>query len=110
MTQADTQRIAADYTVKFCVDDRAVAAGAAVGALSMPVFQAAHGQELAYTVHGNGPARVLLIMGFGTSQLGWVFQTNYIQEKRADEFSVCVFDNRSVRGVRRPFGLPLWTV
>jgi len=48
--------------------------------------------ELYYEIHGDGPKKVLFIMGFMTSCRMWTPQVKFFKKK--PEYQVCIFDNR----------------
>ncbi|KAI8609101.1 Alpha/Beta hydrolase protein [Chytriomyces sp. MP71] len=50
--------------------------------------------KLWHRLHGNGPTRILLIMGLNISHQSWDFQYNYFGALPG--YSVLVFDNRGV--------------
>lgn len=52
------------------------------------------GYSIHYQVHGNGPKRIALIMGYGASMKAWhQILENYAKN---DEYSILVLDNRGV--------------
>ncbi|OBZ89455.1 putative aminoacrylate hydrolase RutD [Choanephora cucurbitarum] len=59
--------------------------------------------QIYYEVHGNGPQRVLLIMGLSTPCVAWDYQTKFLVE--TGDYTVIVFDNRGVGHSDSPIGL-----
>ncbi|GAM19903.1 hypothetical protein SAMD00019534_030780, partial [Acytostelium subglobosum LB1] len=56
-----------------------------------------------YQLHGNGPNKVLFIMGFMSTHRRWKHQVAYFKQ-HSDQYQVCVFDNRGVGNSDTPFG------
>jgi len=52
--------------------------------------------DIYYELHGRGPHKLLLIMGLATSCKAWRPNLEYLVQHHADEFEVCIFDNRGV--------------
>lgn len=52
--------------------------------------------KLYYELHGQGPTKLLLIMGLGFSLEGWIDQVKYFGIERQDEYTVLVYDNRGI--------------
>lgn len=50
--------------------------------------------DLYYELHGRGPHKVLLVMGFATSCKAWMPNVKELVAEHGDEFEVCIFDNR----------------
>ncbi|GAM19074.1 hypothetical protein SAMD00019534_022490 [Acytostelium subglobosum LB1] len=51
--------------------------------------------DLYYQLHGNGPNKVILVMGFMTDCTAWRLQLEYFKQL-SNEYQVCVFDNRGI--------------
>ncbi|KAK0664635.1 putative abhydrolase [Cercophora samala] len=58
--------------------------------------------EINYEVHGNGPVKLVFIMGLGGLLTGWQRQTFYFGHLNRDKYSVLVFDNRGVGASGKP--------
>ncbi|GJC88502.1 putative aminoacrylate hydrolase RutD [Colletotrichum liriopes] len=55
-----------------------------------------------YEVHGNGPKKIVWIMGLGASRNLWKRQTHYFGHQHAEQHSSLVFDNRGVSKSAKP--------
>lgn len=63
----------------------------------MLFFKTKDGLRLNYEVCGNGPQKVILVMGLGSSKQGWDDQwTHFSEEQQQNRFTVCRFDNRGM--------------
>ncbi|KAE9566172.1 hypothetical protein CGMCC3_g17666 [Colletotrichum fructicola] len=49
-----------------------------------------------YEVHGNGPLKIVWIMGLGATRNMWKRQTRFFGHDHGDRYSCLVFDNRGV--------------
>ncbi|OBZ75155.1 putative aminoacrylate hydrolase RutD [Grifola frondosa] len=58
--------------------------------------------SLYFEQHGDGPEKVLFIMGLNSSSFAWLTQVDYFG--RLSEYSVLVFDNRGVGNSGAPRG------
>ncbi|KAI9482711.1 MAG: Alpha/Beta hydrolase protein, partial [Benjaminiella poitrasii] len=58
--------------------------------------------KLYYEMHGNGPERVLLVMGLSTPCSAWDNQTKFLAE--TGQYTVIVFDNRGMGFSDAPIG------
>ncbi|KAL4805067.1 Alpha/Beta hydrolase protein [Aspergillus unguis] len=52
--------------------------------------------NLYYQIHGNGPTKLVFIMGLNAVHSDWKRQTKYFAHGDSDQYSVLVFDNRGV--------------
>ncbi|TPX15318.1 uncharacterized protein E0L32_004595 [Thyridium curvatum] len=52
--------------------------------------------NLAWEVHGEGPIKVILIMGLAAFKTAWQRQTLYFGHERAGDYSVLLIDNRGM--------------
>jgi len=59
--------------------------------------------DLYYEIHGNGPEKIVLIMGFATSAESWELQREYFSAQ--GRYQVLVFDNRGIGRSDAPDGL-----
>ncbi|KAK4171377.1 putative abhydrolase [Triangularia setosa] len=55
-----------------------------------------------YEIHGEGPIKLVFIMGLGGLLTGWQRQTLYFGHLHRDKYSVLVLDNRGVGGSDKP--------
>ncbi|SPO30045.1 related to alpha/beta hydrolase [Ustilago trichophora] len=60
------------------------------------------GFKLYYEVHGNGPVKVVFVMGLNNSCFGWLPQVEHLA--RDPQYSCLVFDNRGVSNSETPTG------
>ncbi|KAJ6500437.1 Alpha/Beta hydrolase protein [Mycena sanguinolenta] len=58
--------------------------------------------SLYYEVHGNGPEKIVAIMGLNSSSFAWVAQVEHFG--RLSDYSILVFDNRGVGHSGTPRG------
>jgi len=61
-----------------------------------------HSHNLYYEQHGNGPEKIIFVMGLNNSCFGWLRQVNHFGA--LDKYSVLVFDNRGVSNSDTPMG------
>ncbi|KAI8077380.1 Alpha/Beta hydrolase protein [Gilbertella persicaria] len=59
--------------------------------------------KIYYEMHGNGPKRVMLVMGLGSPCSAWDHQTQFLAE--TGDYTVIVFDNRGMGLSDSPIGL-----
>ncbi|KZV94039.1 alpha/beta-hydrolase [Exidia glandulosa HHB12029] len=57
-----------------------------------------------YEQHGNGPKKLVLIMGLNSSSFAWLEQVDYFAKAGNGKYSVLVFDNRGVGNSSTPRG------
>jgi len=69
----------------------------------MPFFEVEEGIKLFYDVIGNGPQKVLMIMGLTTSHRAWLPNVMEILN-HSTEYQFCVFDNRGAGQSTVPYG------
>ncbi|CAG8543059.1 6662_t:CDS:10 [Ambispora leptoticha] len=50
--------------------------------------------KIYYEIHGNGPKKLLFIMGLSTSCVSWSHQVKYFGSHK--DYQICVFDNRGI--------------
>ncbi|KAI8985282.1 Alpha/Beta hydrolase protein [Pilobolus umbonatus] len=67
-----------------------------------------HGREtkpikLYYEMHGTGPEKVLLVMGFSTPCHAWEYQIKFLSQ--TGRYTCLIFDNRGTGGSDIPVGL-----
>ncbi|KAK2008212.1 glycylpeptide N-tetradecanoyltransferase [Colletotrichum eremochloae] len=55
-----------------------------------------------YEIHGNGPKKIVWIMGLGGSRNLWKRQTRYFGHQNSAQYSSLVFDNRGVGKSAKP--------
>ncbi|KAG9318133.1 Alpha/Beta hydrolase protein [Chiua virens] len=73
-----------------------------------PVTQIRHQREpleshsLYFEVHGNGPQKIIFIMGMNESSFAWLPQVNHFG--KLEKYSTLVFDNRGVGMSGSPLG------
>ncbi|CAK7566855.1 MAG: hypothetical protein SEPTF4163_004809 [Sporothrix epigloea] len=58
--------------------------------------------RIGWEVHGEGPIKIVLIMGLGSFKSSWQYQTLYFGHERHTEYSVLVLDNRGMGESDRP--------
>lgn len=58
----------------------------------MPYFKKSEEVELYYETHGNGPRKVLLIMGLMVDCHAYILQVQYLMKH--SDIELCIFDNR----------------
>ncbi|KAG6189600.1 hypothetical protein E4U47_003293 [Claviceps purpurea] len=52
--------------------------------------------NLYWEIHGQGPTKIVLIMGLGAILTTWQIQTHYFGHLHGDKYTVLVFDNRGI--------------
>eukprot|EP00455_Lapot_gusevi_P046702 TRINITY_DN6191_c0_g1_i10.p1 TRINITY_DN6191_c0_g1~~TRINITY_DN6191_c0_g1_i10.p1 ORF type:complete len:414 (+),score=49.73 TRINITY_DN6191_c0_g1_i10:61-1302(+) len=67
----------------------------------MPFLDCPDGLRLHYQLHGNGPEKVLLIMGLLTDLQAWSPLMDVL--RRWPEYEFCIYDNRGVGKSSAPF-------
>ncbi|KAJ3511980.1 hypothetical protein NM208_g15373 [Fusarium decemcellulare] len=60
---------------------------------------------IAWEVHGDGPIKLVLLMGLAGVKTSWQRQTKYFGHDRGDKYSVLILDNRGMGGSDKPYGL-----
>jgi pimeloyl-ACP methyl ester carboxylesterase len=60
--------------------------------------------DIAYEIHGNGPQKLVLIMGLAGLMTSWQRQTYYFGHKFRDQYSVMILDNRGMGESSKPLG------
>jgi len=55
-----------------------------------------------YETHGDGPQKILFVMGLSASLRVWEIQVQYFS--KASDFQLCVFDNRGIGRSSSPTG------
>ncbi|KAG8411462.1 hypothetical protein J3458_015519 [Metarhizium acridum] len=60
--------------------------------------------NLYWEVHGNGPTKLILIMGLAGTITSWQIQTHHFGHLHGDQNSVLVLDNRGVGRSDKPLG------
>ncbi|KAF7549157.1 hypothetical protein G7Z17_g6580 [Cylindrodendrum hubeiense] len=60
--------------------------------------------NIAWSIHGSGPIKLVLIMGLAGVKTSWQRQTRYFGHDRGDEYSVLIVDNRGMGGSDKPLG------
>jgi len=69
----------------------------------MPFVTVENGVDIFYDLIGNGPFKVLMIMGLGTTHRSWL--PNVIEiSKNYEDYQFCVYDNRGVGQSSTPSG------
>ncbi|KAJ4195753.1 hypothetical protein FALCPG4_003687 [Fusarium falciforme] len=58
--------------------------------------------NIAWEVHGDGPIKLVLIMGLVGALTSWQRQTKYFGHDRGDKYSVLLIDNRGIGGSDKP--------
>ncbi|KAL1837173.1 hypothetical protein VTJ49DRAFT_4183 [Mycothermus thermophilus] len=59
--------------------------------------------KISWEIHGEGPIKLVLIMGLGGFKTAWQRQTLYFGHERRDQYSVLIFDNRGMGESDKPF-------
>ncbi|CAJ0750995.1 17604_t:CDS:10 [Entrophospora sp. SA101] len=59
--------------------------------------------KIYYEIHGNGPNKILFVMGLNATSGSWEYQINYFGNHK--DYQICVFDNRGVGWSDAPTGL-----
>jgi hypothetical protein len=63
----------------------------------MPKLAVENGSvTLHYDVYGEGPEKVLFIMGYATTRSSWERQVEFFGKKHGDKYQVCIYDNRGM--------------
>ncbi|GES92615.1 alpha/beta-hydrolase [Rhizophagus clarus] len=75
-------------------------AGKSFGAGSY--FNSTHTIKIYYEIHGNGPNKLLFIMGLNNTSESWDHQIHYFGNH--PDYQICVFDNRGVGYSDAPAG------
>ncbi|KAF5668559.1 alpha beta hydrolase [Fusarium heterosporum] len=69
----------------------------------------AHGRGgpvgISWEIHGQGPVKLVLIMGLAGLKVAWQRQTKYFGHDRGDKYSVLIIDNRGMGGSDKPLGV-----
>ncbi|KAL7939715.1 Alpha/Beta hydrolase protein [Trichoderma chlorosporum] len=60
--------------------------------------------KIAWEIHGDGPIKIVLIMGLAGVKTSWQRQTKYFGHDHSSEYSVLILDNRGMGGSDRPLG------
>ncbi|KAM0441188.1 hypothetical protein ACHAPT_000494 [Fusarium lateritium] len=60
---------------------------------------------IAWEIHGDGPIKLVLLMGLAGVKASWQRQTKYFGHDRGDRYSVLLIDNRGMGGSDKPFSL-----
>ncbi|KAK4445537.1 Alpha/Beta hydrolase protein [Podospora aff. communis PSN243] len=58
--------------------------------------------NISYEIHGNGPIKLLFIMGLGGLKTAWQRQTLHFGHENRDKYSVLVLDNRGMGNSDKP--------
>ncbi|KAM0255086.1 hypothetical protein ACHAQJ_006087 [Trichoderma viride] len=58
--------------------------------------------KIAWEIHGEGPTKVVLIMGLAGVKTSWQRQTKYFGHDRAIEYSLLILDNRGMGESDKP--------
>ncbi|KAK4066429.1 hypothetical protein Trihar35433_6856 [Trichoderma harzianum] len=58
--------------------------------------------KIAWEIHGDGPTKVLFIMGLAGIKTSWQRQTKYFGHDRSSEYSVLILDNRGMGDSDKP--------
>ncbi|RKU41291.1 hypothetical protein DL546_002284 [Coniochaeta pulveracea] len=58
--------------------------------------------NISWEIHGNGPTKMILIMGLGSLKSAWQRQTLYFGHELGDKYSVLVMDNRGMGDSDKP--------
>ncbi|KAL6789406.1 Alpha/Beta hydrolase protein [Trichoderma sp. SZMC 28012] len=58
--------------------------------------------KIAWEIHGDGPTKVLFIMGLAGIKTSWQRQTKYFGHDRSNEYSVLILDNRGMGDSDKP--------
>lgn len=96
-TKGGLVRVAKDRITKGAVADPSVDA-AAKGA--RPPDRSQPGFQLWYEVHGDGPVKVIFIMGLNNSAFGWLSQVEHFAKD--PRYSLLVLDNRGYGNSETP--------
>ncbi|KAF4967588.1 hypothetical protein FSARC_4885 [Fusarium sarcochroum] len=60
---------------------------------------------IAWEIHGQGPIKLVLLMGLAGVKTSWQRQTKYFGHDRSDKYSVLIIDNRGMGGSDKPVGV-----
>ncbi|KZL73125.1 glycylpeptide N-tetradecanoyltransferase [Colletotrichum tofieldiae] len=52
--------------------------------------------NIAWEIHGHGPAKIIFVMGLAGLKTSWQRQTKYFGHDKASRYSVLIFDNRGM--------------
>ncbi|KAK1247255.1 hypothetical protein MKX07_002164 [Trichoderma sp. CBMAI-0711] len=70
------------------------------------VVEAAHGRggpvKISWEIHGEGPTKLVLIMGLAGVKTSWQRQTKYFGHDHGSEYSVLILDNRGMGDSDKP--------
>ncbi|KAK4184492.1 hypothetical protein QBC35DRAFT_505821 [Podospora australis] len=58
--------------------------------------------KISWEIHGEGPTKLIFIMGLGGLKTGWQRQTLYFGHEHRDKYSVLIYDNRGVGDSDKP--------
>ncbi|KAL7949699.1 Alpha/Beta hydrolase protein [Trichoderma barbatum] len=58
--------------------------------------------KIAWEIHGDGPTKVVLIMGLAGVKTSWQRQTKYFGHDRSNDYSVLILDNRGMGDSDKP--------
>lgn len=64
--------------------------------VEIPSIEGAHPVSLHYNIVGNGPRKIFFVMGLSATLDGWTYQQIYFGEENAQDYTICVYDNRGV--------------
>jgi hypothetical protein len=63
----------------------------------MPKLKVENGAvTIHYDLFGQGPEKVLFIMGFATNRSSWERQVDFFGNQHGDKYQVCIYDNRGM--------------
>ncbi|KAF5023061.1 hypothetical protein F66182_4873 [Fusarium sp. NRRL 66182] len=60
---------------------------------------------IAWEIHGQGPIKLVLLMGLAGIKTAWQRQTKHFGHDRSDRYSVLIIDNRGMGGSDKPLGV-----
>lgn len=58
--------------------------------------------KISWEIHGEGPIKLIFIMGLGGLKSGWQRQTLFFGHEHRDRYSVLIYDNRGVGDSDKP--------
>ncbi|RGP79594.1 hypothetical protein FLONG3_2342 [Fusarium longipes] len=60
---------------------------------------------IAWEIHGEGPVKLVLVMGLASVKTSWQRQTKHFGHDHGDKYSVLIIDNRGMGASDKPLGI-----
>ncbi|CAF3529918.1 unnamed protein product [Fusarium graminearum] len=60
---------------------------------------------IAWEIHGEGPVKLVLVMGLASVKTSWQRQTLHFGHEHGDKYSVLIIDNRGMGASDKPLGI-----